>query len=165
MYMSGNTSNYLKTENQVLRLWGIRSTRSEHILQQVWPDRPCTPRTSAATEHLRSYYTWWRPWSGWSLSLSISAQSCMEPFQFSYQPGIGVDDAIIFLLDISLETLWGYCFWFLQCFQHHAAYTSGGEAGIRGGGPQPYIQDPKLPHQLPAICEDLGLCVRHSYLP
>ena len=36
----------------------------------------------------------------------------MGPFQFAFQPGIGVDDAIIFLLDRSLphlEEAWKHC--------------------------------------------------------
>lgn len=66
----------------------------------------------------------------------------MDPLQFAYQPGIGVDDAIIFLLDRSLSHLgkvWKHC---EDHVQHYTACTPGGQAGARGGEPAPYILDP-----------------------
>lgn len=63
--------------------------------------------------------------------------SFMDPLQFAYQPGIGVDDAIIYLLHSSngqLEkpgsTVSIFLFLFLQCIQHHPAHDPGGQAGV-----------------------------------
>nr|XP_057907087.1 uncharacterized protein LOC131104187 [Doryrhamphus excisus] len=50
------------------------------------------------------------------------------------------------------------------CVQHHPASTSEGQAGEHRGGPAPHIVDTGLPHQPSTVCEDTGLCVRHSCL-
>ena len=75
--------------------------------------------------------------------------SLLPPHHF-FHPGIGVDDAIIFLLDRSLSylerpgsTVRIVFFW---CFQHYTACTPGEQAGAGRGEPTPHILDPGLPH-------------------
>ncbi|KAI3366546.1 hypothetical protein L3Q82_000678 [Scortum barcoo] len=64
----------------------------------------------------------------------------MDPLQFAYQPGIGVDDAVIYLLQspaVSPGSRWKHCkdylFLLLQRFQHYPPLTAQGEAGESGG--------------------------------
>lgn len=59
-----------------------------------------------------------------------SGEPNLDPIQFTYQPGIGVDDAVIYLLQWSLSDS-KHCedrvFWFFKCFQHNIASLLRGE--------------------------------------
>ncbi|KAI3353697.1 hypothetical protein L3Q82_004935 [Scortum barcoo] len=88
----------------------------------------------------------------------------MDPLQFAYQPDIGVDDAVIYLLHTSLthlekagSTVRIMFFDFFQCIQHHPAQAAGGQAAASWGGPSPHFLDFGLPHTQTTVCEGAGL--------
>ncbi|TWW54569.1 RNA-directed DNA polymerase from mobile element jockey [Takifugu flavidus] len=55
--------------------------------------------------------------------------SFMDPLQFAYQPSIGVDDAVIYLLHTSLTHLEKAG---STCIQHHPAQAAGGQLEVAG---------------------------------
>ncbi|XP_036958405.1 uncharacterized protein LOC119021911 [Acanthopagrus latus] len=77
----------------------------------------------------------------------------MDPLQFAYQPGIGVDDAIIFPLDRSLShlekpggTVRIIFFDFSSAFNTILTALFGGQAAAHRGEPTSNILDLRLPH-------------------
>ncbi|KAI3357032.1 hypothetical protein L3Q82_003661 [Scortum barcoo] len=79
--------------------------------------------------------------------------SFMDPLQFAYQPDIGVDDAVIYLLHTSLthlekagSTVRIMFFDFSSAFNTIQAQAAGGQAAASWGGPSPHYMDFGLPH-------------------
>lgn len=62
--------------------------------------------------------------------LRTVVSSELDPLQFAYQPGIGVEDAIIYLshLENTGSTVRVMFFLFLQCFQYNSTIAALGEA-------------------------------------
>ena len=91
--------------------------------------------------------------------------SSMDPLQFAYQPGIGVDDAVIDLLHRSLSHLEKpgssvRVMFFDLC----SAFNTIQSGLLRNklentGGSPPIKLDSGLPHHPTTVCEDTGLCV------
>ncbi|TWW56850.1 hypothetical protein D4764_08G0008370 [Takifugu flavidus] len=70
--------------------------------------------------------------------------SKMDPLQFAYGPGIGVDDAVIYLLHRSLSHLEGTG---STCLQHNPAIIAEREDGGSRSRLSPGCLDHRLPHQ------------------
>lgn len=87
--------------------------------------------------------------------------------QFAYQTSIGVSDAVIHLIHISLSYFKyivcceGHVFRFFLCLQHNTAINAQGEAGKGGGWLPPICIDNWLVHhQHITVCEASQLYVR-----
>ncbi|KAI3364871.1 hypothetical protein L3Q82_001054 [Scortum barcoo] len=79
--------------------------------------------------------------------------SFMDPLQFAYQPDIGVDDAVIYLLHTSLthlekagSTVRIMFFDFSSAFNTIQPRLLGDKLQLSWGGPSPHHMDSGLPH-------------------
>lgn len=120
-------------------------------------------------------------WSDWSTQLLESltlemlalkhlrplVNSVMDPLQFAYQPGVGVNEAVIHQLDRALchlkkpgSTVRISFFGFLRCFSIlYPAKSSEGQAGICWSRSSPVKLDPGLPYQPTTVCKGSWLCL------
>ncbi|KAI3367089.1 hypothetical protein L3Q82_008124 [Scortum barcoo] len=90
--------------------------------------------------------------------------SFMDPLQFAYQPDIGVDDAVIYLLHTSLthlekagSTVRIMFFDFSSAFNTIQPRLLGDKLQLAGVDHQPHYMDSGLPHTQATVCEGAGL--------
>ncbi|KAI3363569.1 hypothetical protein L3Q82_012154 [Scortum barcoo] len=90
--------------------------------------------------------------------------SFMDPLQFAYQPDIGVDDAVIYLLHTSLthlekagSTVRIMFFDFSSAFNTIQPRLLGDKLQLAGVDPSPHFLDSGLPHSQATVCEGAGL--------
>ena len=93
----------------------------------------------------------------------------MDPLQFAYQPDIGVDNAIIFLLDRSLShlekprsTVRIMFSYFSSAFNTIQPAILRDKLKLTGLDQYLKVLGPRLPRQLATVCEDSGLHVGHN---
>ncbi|KAI3374520.1 hypothetical protein L3Q82_021003 [Scortum barcoo] len=90
--------------------------------------------------------------------------SFMDLLQFAYQPDIGVDDAVIYLLHTSLthlekagSTVRIMFFDFSSAFNTIQPRLLGDKLQLAGVDPSPHYMDFGLPHTQTTVCEGAGL--------
>lgn len=109
---------------------------------------------------LRWLHIWWKHWRGWCL-LILTPGLLMDPLLFAYQPGIGVQDTVIFLPNIALSRLEkaGSLVRIMFFYFSSAFNTIQPAPGLHGGGPLSFYVYTGLPHKLTTVCEGLWLWV------
>ena len=97
--------------------------------------------------------------------LRLMVRPFTDPLQFAYQPRLGAEDGIIYLLNrvythldkpASTES---HVLWLLQCFQHHLSSSTGWEDGCHAGWGPHRVLDCRLPDGQTTVHTPTELCV------